>query len=124
MLVADVVAEESRHGTHGAWMVVRFVEWAIKGYFTGVETDACPGLAETGALIFFAGHEIDCAGLCFVRQDEIHQRVFWRFLPRSCNFIERFPGEVLELRVFGRGDENPRSAAAIIEEVFPVGVIA
>jgi len=80
MFVADVMAEKARHGAHGPWMTVRFISWAVERHFAGIEADAGPRLAQAGVDVFFAGHEIDGAGLCFVRQDKIHQRVFGRFL--------------------------------------------
>src|ERR1700676_1978405 len=76
MFMADETAGESRMGTHGPRMGGRFIEGTVERHFTGVEADAGPGLAEAGAEVFFAGHEIDRAGLSVVREDEIHQRVF------------------------------------------------
>ena len=101
MFVADVVAEKARHGAHGPWMTVRFISWAIERHFAGIQADAGPRLAQAGVDVFFAGHEIDRAGLGFVRQDKIHQRVFGRFLPRFGNLIESFSGKLFEIRILG-----------------------
>ena len=81
---------------------MRLVSGAVEGHFVGVESDAGPGLAEAGAQVFFAGHEIDGAGLRFVGEDEIHESVFGSFLPRLRYFVERFSGELFQLRVFER----------------------
>src|SRR5712691_9999006 len=124
MSVADVVAEETRHGAHGARMRVRFVRGAVEGHFAGVEANAGPRLAEARAEVFFAGHEINRAGSRVVREDEIHERVFRRLLPDVWAVIESFSGELLELGFFSGGNENAGSTAAIVVEVFPVGVIA
>jgi len=70
MLVANVVAEKARHGTHGPRMAMRFIGRAIERHFSRIEADAGPRLAQAGVDIFFAGHEIDRAGLRFVRQDK------------------------------------------------------
>src|SRR5260370_32647539 len=124
MFVADIMAEESRHRTHSAGMGVRFVEGTIERHFTGIEADAGPGLTESSAQVFFAGHEIYGASLRFIRLDEIHQCVFRRFLPRLRDVIESFSGKVLELGILDRRNENTRGAAAIVEKIFPIGVIA
>jgi len=124
MSVADVMAEETRHGAHGARMRVRFEHGAVKGHFASVEANAGPRLAEAGAEVFFAGHEINRAGLRVVREDEIHERVFRGLLPGFCNVIESFPGELLEFGFFSGGNEDAGGAAAVVVKVFPVGVIA
>src|SRR6266568_2434302 len=44
MRVADIMAEEARHGAEGARMRVRLVSGAVEGHGIGVEADAGPGL--------------------------------------------------------------------------------
>ena len=72
VLVADVTAEEARHGAHCARMGVWFVDGSVERHFASIEADAGPRLAEADAEVFFTGHEIDRAGLRFVGKDEIH----------------------------------------------------
>jgi len=66
-------------------------------------------------------HEIDCA-VWAVRQDET-SRYSGDFFTCCATLSSVFPARV-ELWVIGRGDENTRTAAAIIEEVFYSRVIA
>src|SRR5215472_2744422 len=124
MLVADVVAEKARHGAHGARVSVSFVDRAVKGHFAGIEADARPRLAEARAEVFFAGHEIDRSGLRAVSENEIHERVFRRFLPGFGDVVDRFPFKLLQFLFFRRSDQNTWSATAVIKEVFPIGMIA
>ena len=63
------------------------------------------------------------AGLRVVGEDEIHERVFGRFLPGFGDVFQRLAVELLQFRIFHRRDEHAGGAAAIEIEIFPVGMI-
>src|SRR5919108_3582019 len=95
MLVADVMAEKARHGAETTRMLVWSVSRSVQRHFIAVEPNTCPGLSQTCAQIFFAGHEIKGASMSVIGEHKVHQRVFRSFLPGLGNLIDCFPFELL-----------------------------
>ena len=102
---------------------MRLVGGTVEGHFIGIQADARPWLAQACPQVLFAGHEINSSGLRRVGKNEVHQRVFRRFLPGFGDIVDCFPFELLQFRFFDGSDEHPGTAATVVEKVLPVGMI-
>src|SRR5882724_5118092 len=105
LLVAHILAKKARHRAERARMRMLFVQRTVKRSRSGIEPDGSPGLLQAGDQILLAGHEVQRAGLAFVRDDKVHQRVELRFALRFRNV-----GDGFTVKLFSSGFSTPESS--------------
>src|SRR5580692_7259193 len=89
MLIADVISEEARHGSEGAWVGMRLEECAVEGKLAGIEAKTGPRLPQSELEIVFAGNEVDRAGASFVVDNQVEERIERSFPLRRGDLGER-----------------------------------
>jgi len=95
----------------------------VEGKFPRIQAQARPRLFQPIDQILFAGHEIERPGLSLVGNDEIKQRVKFRFLLVRGDFRDRLPVVFFQFVILHTGNHHAFSASAVKEQVFPVRMV-
>ena len=104
-------------------MSVRFIKRPIERLFASIKTKTGPWLLQTIDKVVFIRHEVECAGLPLIRDDEVKQCVQLRFFLSESDLCNRLAVKFLQFWIFDSGNHDARAAAAIKENVLPPGMV-
>ena len=90
-------------------MRLRLIEWPVEGRLAGIESDRCPRLFQSAKEVVFAGHEIQSAGLCIVRENEIEECVEFFFALSHGHLSYGFSIVFFQSGIDDTGDQHARA---------------